>query len=85
MRNMAVEEGFMLPQHRKVSKKLLATGHAVPIDEANQEIRKDLEIGEIPPTVHADPEALKQVQDIMEQTGFRELIEDKKKEEKKEE
>jgi heterodisulfide reductase subunit C len=77
---MAAEEGFMLPQHKKASKKLLETGHAVPIDDANQEIRKELEIGEIPPTVHSSDEALEQVQAIMKKTGFEELILGKKKE-----
>ncbi|MGY5854294.1 MAG: CoB--CoM heterodisulfide reductase subunit C [Candidatus Thorarchaeota archaeon] len=75
MRNMAVEAGFMLPQHKKASQKLLATGHAVPIDKANQEMRKELGIGEIPPTVHSDTKALKQVQEIMKKTGFKKLIE----------
>ncbi len=84
MRTMAAEEGFTLPQHKKASKKLLETGHAVPIDEANQEIRKELGIGEIPPTVHSSDDALKQVQEIMKKTGFDELIlgEKKKGEEK---
>jgi heterodisulfide reductase subunit C2 len=83
MRNMAVEEGYMLPQHRKSSKKLLETGHAVPIDEANREIRKDLGLQELPPTVHSSKKALADVQKIMERTGFKKLIEEEK--EKKEE
>ena len=75
MRNMAVEEGFMLPQHRKSSMKLLETGHAVPIDDANRAKRKDLGLKEIPPTVHSSEEALADVQKIMERTGFKKLIE----------
>ncbi|TFF67547.1 CoB--CoM heterodisulfide reductase subunit C [Candidatus Thorarchaeota archaeon] len=82
MRNMAVQEGFMLPQHRKVSKKLLQTGHAVPLDDANQEMRKELGIPEIPPTVHAHEEALHDVKEIMKKTGFANLIEEKEGEEK---
>ena len=80
MRNMAVEEGYMLPQHRKSSKKLLETGHAVPIDEANKEIRKNLGLKEIPPTVHSSEKALADVQKIMERTGFKKLIEEDKEE-----
>jgi len=83
MRNMAVDEGFMLPQHRKTSQKLLETGHAVPLDDANQEKRKNLGLKEIPPTVHSSKKALKDVQTIMERTGFQELVE--KEKEKKEE
>ncbi|MBD3407930.1 MAG: CoB--CoM heterodisulfide reductase subunit C [Candidatus Lokiarchaeota archaeon] len=80
MRNMAVKEGFMLPQHRKASKKLIQTGHAVPIDEANQEMRKELGLQEIPPTVHSHKDALQDVKRIMEETGFNELIEGTEKE-----
>ncbi len=80
MRNMAVQEGFMLPQHRKVSQKLLETGHAVPIDEKNMEMRKELGIGEIPPTVHSSEDALDQVKKIMEITGFKKLIETEREE-----
>ena len=75
MRNMAVDQGFMLPQHRKASKKLLETGHAVPLDDANQEMRKDLGLQEVPPTVHSHEKALNDVKEIMERTGFRKIIE----------
>ncbi len=76
MRNMAVEEGYMLPPHRKTAKKLLQTGHAVPLDDANQEMRKELEMDEVPPTVHSHPDALDEVKRIMEKTGFKKLIEE---------
>ncbi|MGD9380902.1 MAG: CoB--CoM heterodisulfide reductase subunit C [Candidatus Thorarchaeota archaeon] len=75
MRNMAVDEGFMLPQHRKASQKLLSTGHAVPIDDTNREVRKDLGLDELPPTTHSSKKALKDVQKIMKKTGFKKLIE----------
>ncbi len=75
MRNMAVEEGFMLPQHRKASRKLIKTGHAVPLDDANREMRRELGLQEIPPTTHSSGEALEQVQEIMRRTGFIDLIE----------
>ena len=75
LRNMAVKEGYMLPQHKKTSKILLETGHAVPIDDKNREKRKELGLGEIPPTVHADEKALEDVKKIMKKTGFKKLIE----------
>ncbi|MBN2229439.1 MAG: CoB--CoM heterodisulfide reductase subunit C [Candidatus Thorarchaeota archaeon] len=78
MRNMAVKEGYMLPQHRKASQKLLETGHAVPIDDANRAIRKDMGLSEEPPTTHSSKKALNDVQKIMERTGFKKLIEDVK-------
>ncbi len=75
LRNIAVAQGYMLPQHRKASMKLLETGHAVPIDEANMKKRKDLGLKEIPPTVHSHKKSLKEVQKIMKKTGFKALIE----------
>ncbi|TFF67870.1 CoB--CoM heterodisulfide reductase subunit C [Candidatus Thorarchaeota archaeon] len=80
MRNMAVEEGYMLPQHRKTSKKLLETGHAVPIDQANKDMRRELELQEIPPTVHSHEDALDDVKEIMKRTGFKKLIEEQEEE-----
>lgn len=80
MRNMAVEEGYMLPQHRKASQKLIETGHAVPIDDANRAIRKNLGLQETPPTTHANQRALNDVKEIMKRTGFIELIREKKEE-----
>ncbi len=76
MRNMAVDEGYMLPQHRKTSQKLLETGHAVPIDQANRDMRKELGLQEIPPTVHSHEKALNDVKEIMNRTGFKKLIEE---------
>ena len=81
IRNMAVAEGFMLPQHRKTSQKLLSTGHAVPLDKANRTMRKELGLKEVPPTVHSDEKALADVVEIMERTGFRKLIEGEESEE----
>ena len=79
MRNMAVDHGFMLPEHRNASQKLLATGHAVPIDLANRKIRKKLGLKEMPPTTHSDDKALNDVKEIMKRTGFKDLIEGKKR------
>ena len=65
----------MLPQHRKSAQKLLQTGHAVPLDDANREMRKELGLSEVPPTVHSSEEALAQVKEIMRLTGFNALVE----------
>lgn len=82
MRNMAVEAGYMLPQHRKASEKLIETGHAVPLDDANQALRKDLGLQEIPPTTHSNKKALNDVREIMKRTGFTDLIKEQKEERK---
>jgi heterodisulfide reductase subunit C len=82
MRNMAVEAGYMLPQHRKASEKLIETGHAVPLDDANQAIRKDLGLQEIPPTTHSNKKALEDVREIMKRTGFTDLVQKQREEDK---
>ncbi|MFW9767839.1 MAG: CoB--CoM heterodisulfide reductase subunit C [Candidatus Thorarchaeota archaeon] len=74
MRNMAADEGYMLPEHQNASKKLLQTGHAVPIDDQNRMMRKELGLDEFPPTTHSDEKALNDVKEILKRTGFRELI-----------
>ncbi len=74
MRNMAVKAGFMLPQHKKSAQKLLQTGHTVPLDDANREMRAELGLSEIPPTVHSDERALAEVREILRRTGFDVLI-----------
>ncbi len=65
----------MLPDHRKASMKLLETGHAVPINDANREKRVSLGLDEIPPTVHSHKDALDELKIIMKRTGFKDLIE----------
>lgn len=80
MRNMAVEEGYMLPQHRKASKKLLTSGHLVPIDRANRKARKELGLDELPPTTQSYDHALEEVKKVMKKTGFKTLIEGEAKE-----
>lgn len=74
MRNMAVRRGFMLPQHRKTAEKLVQSGHAVPLDDANREMRAELGLMEIPPTTHSSNEALKQVKELMRKTGFEAIV-----------
>jgi|YelNatPaOPRAMG01_1025707.scaffolds.fasta_scaffold21146_3 heterodisulfide reductase subunit C len=75
MRNMAVENGWMLDPHKMVSINLIKTGHAVPIDQVTRERRKDLGLSELPPTVHQYEGALLDVQQILKETGFCGLIE----------
>lgn len=81
MRNMAVESGLMLPEHRKTSEKLIESGHAVPINDTNKKKRRELGLEEIPPTVHSSEKALKEVQEILNRTGFKKLIVREAKEE----
>ncbi|MHA1794370.1 MAG: CoB--CoM heterodisulfide reductase subunit C [Promethearchaeota archaeon] len=75
LRNIASQHGFMKGPHIAVSKMLIETGHGVPInDEKWNNLRASLNLSPVPPTVHAFPEALKEVQTIIKELKFDELI-----------
>lgn len=59
--------------HQKVAGFFCKTGHLVPINDKVKELRKELGLKEMPPTVHSFPESLKEVQKIIERTGFRDV------------
>lgn len=74
LRNIAVSEGHMLDRHVMVCNLLLQHGHAVPINDKIKAVRKKLGMDEVPPTVHKHPDSLKEVNRILEETGFIKLI-----------
>jgi len=73
LRNMAVEAGYMLDPHKRVSGYFVKYGHAVPINEENRKRRVSLGLSEIPPTTHKHKKALDEVQGIVKKTGFDKL------------
>ncbi len=73
LRNIAVQRGYMKPAHQKVARFFCDTGHLVPITENIKQVRKQLGLPELPPTVHSHPESLKDVQKIIHKTKFREI------------
>ncbi|MGM0770682.1 MAG: CoB--CoM heterodisulfide reductase subunit C [Halobacteriota archaeon] len=77
MRALAVREGIIYPEHRKVGELLLEHGHAVPIDEENMAKRKALGLDPLPPTVHSFPEGLAEVKKLMASCRFDELMSEK--------
>lgn len=74
LRTESVHMGLMLPDHRKVAGLVIDKGHAVPINDANRERRKELGMDELPETVHKYPDALEQVKKLVEVTGFVQLV-----------
>nr|MDO8083898.1 CoB--CoM heterodisulfide reductase subunit C [Candidatus Sigynarchaeum springense] len=78
MRNIAAHKGFLRGPHIAVCKFLFQTGHGVPLDHEKNpnwmNLRKSLKLQPIPPTVHSYPEALKEVQTIIKELKFDELI-----------
>ncbi|WYM89909.1 CoB--CoM heterodisulfide reductase subunit C [Methanolobus sp. ZRKC3] len=75
IRTIAVREGIMLKEHRKVSELLIEYGHAVPIDNNNRKKRTELGLDEVPETVHKYPDGLEEVKTLLESCGFDELLE----------
>ena len=73
-RNIAAHAGYMAKPHKMTGVFVMNTGHGVPINDATKELRKKIGLPEIPPTTHAFPEALEEVQKICKITGFDELI-----------
>ena len=73
-RNIAAHAGYMAKPHKMTGVFVMNTGHGVPINDATKELRKAVGLSEIPPTTHAFPEALEEVQKICKLTGFDELI-----------
>ena len=77
LRNLAVKEGRMRPEHVKVCQIFFKHGHAVPVSDDVKATRKRLGLSELPPTVHTYPDALKEVLVIVDEKGFRALVERK--------
>ena len=73
-RNVAAQAGYMADAHKATGSFVIKSGHGVPINDKTKALRKDIGLVEVPPTTHAFPEALKEVQDICVACGFDKLI-----------
>ena len=58
LRNLASARGLMSDKHKKTVTLLRSTGHAVPINDKIKELRKELGLPELPPTIFVYPEEL---------------------------
>jgi len=74
IRNVAAHEGYMAKAHKMTGSYVAKTGHAVPINDATKALRKEIGLSEVPPTTHACPGALEEVQTLIKATAFDELI-----------
>lgn len=77
LRRLAIKEGFMLPEHRKISEMVMECGHAVPLDEETKKKREELGLDPIPDTVQKYPEALQEVRNLLKACKFDELVSEK--------
>ena len=73
-RNVAAHAGYMAKAHKMTGVFVMNTGHAVPINDAAKALRTKIGLPEVPPTTHAYPDALAEVQKLCKITGFDDLI-----------
>ena len=73
-RNIAAHAGYMAKPHKMTGVFVMNTGHAVPINDAAKALRVKIGLPELPPTTHAYPDALEEVQKLCKITAFDELI-----------
>ncbi|MHA2008716.1 MAG: CoB--CoM heterodisulfide reductase subunit C [Promethearchaeota archaeon] len=78
LRNLAVEKSEILEPHFGLSKSFYESGHGVPIDgNAHQrwrELRDSLGLPSLPPTVSSNAKDLKEIQELMQLSGFKEIL-----------
>ncbi len=77
LRRLAVKEGFMRPEHRRVSEMVLECGHAVPLDEETKKKREELGLDPVPDTVQKYPEALEELKTLLKTCKFDEIVAEK--------
>jgi len=75
IRNLAVKNGYMKSNHKRVCQILFRYGHAVPVNDEIRKARKELGLDEVPPTVHSYPNGLKEVLTLIKETGFTKMVE----------
>jgi heterodisulfide reductase subunit C len=74
LRNMAVKEGIMSSEHRKVGEYLLANGATVPLNEKYEDLREKLGLSRRPANTLGDKKALEDFQKVLKATGFDKLL-----------
>ncbi|MFX0008329.1 MAG: CoB--CoM heterodisulfide reductase subunit C [Candidatus Hermodarchaeota archaeon] len=75
LRNLAVQRGFMHKSHLDLCKKLLFSGHGVPIDnEKWKDLREYYGLERLPPTVHSHKKDLDEVKKLLISSKFNELV-----------
>jgi heterodisulfide reductase subunit C len=75
IRNVAVEEGYMLKPHQDVAKKVLEAGHAVPLDKDTwSALRQKSGLEPLPPNGSSNPKVAEEIRKMAKKSGFDKLI-----------
>jgi|GEM_PF-191168 len=70
VRNMAFEKGFAKDRHMLVVRSFMKSGHAVPITDDIKKVRGKLGLESVPPTVLKSDSYLKEINTVMDLSGF---------------
>ncbi len=70
LRNIAVAEGHIKANHKGTATNFSKYGHTVPVQDKISELRKQLGLPEVPPTVLANSSAKADLDKILTATGF---------------
>ncbi|MCD1296396.1 CoB--CoM heterodisulfide reductase subunit C, partial [Methanocella sp. CWC-04] len=73
LRNMATRQHIVPRNFLQTAGFIFQTGHGVPNNDANRELRKRLGLKADPPTTHSYPEFLPGIQKILEATGLMQI------------
>jgi len=76
LRNLAVAEGHMRPQHKGTATNLLKYGHTVDVKDNISKLRVELGLPEVPPTVLANEKAKADLDRILKATGFDKIVQE---------
>lgn len=79
LRNMAVKEGYMAEQHKKIGENMLRIGATVPFGEEMKKLRVKMGLPENPPTTVGNKKAMDDFRKVMEECGFDKLMKGGKK------
>jgi len=74
LRNIAVAEGRIHENHKKVAQSLIKTGHTVENNDKIKALRKELGLPENPRTVMDNPAAKADLDKILKLTNFNKLV-----------
>jgi heterodisulfide reductase subunit C len=80
LRNIAVENAYLLDTHAGLCERFYECGHGVPAhreaDAQWRKLRESYGLPALPPTVHSHKEAVIEIQTLMKSTGFRQLMDE---------
>jgi len=79
MRNIAVKEGYMSEQHKKIAENMLAIGSTIPFSDEMKKVRTNMGLPAEPPTTVSDKKGMAEFRKVMEECGFDKLMKGGKK------